>query len=92
MRLSPAHVDYIAFLVYRELKDNKRVVLKNADLVAGIVRARLLENLRAEGELEKEAERLLEPHRQRILAEGGDYARMIRDGMKKLARQKGIPL
>lgn len=92
MRLSPAHVDYIAFLVYRELKENKRVVLKNADLVAGIVRARLLENLRAEAELEKEAERLLEPHRQRILAEGGDYARMIRDGMKKLARQKGIPL
>lgn len=92
MRLSPAHVDYIAYLVYKELKENKRVVLKNADLVAGIVRARLIENLRAEAELEKEAERMLEPHRQRILSEGGDYARMIREGMKKLARQKGISL
>lgn len=92
MRLPKNHIDYIAFLVYKHLKENSRVTVTKPDAVVSTVRHEILENLRQEEELQREAEELLRNHRQQILQEGADYRRMVQEGMKKLARQKGFVL
>ena len=92
MRLPKNHVDYIAFLVYKTLKENPRIELSKPDAVVGIVRHELSENLRQEEQLLREAEELLAPHRAEILRTGADYRKMVNDGVKKLARKKGFVL
>lgn len=90
MRLSRNHVDYLAFLVLKSLKDNPRIELRNPDKAVGIVRQQLLENMRQEQELQREVEELLKKHRREILESDADYRRLVAEGVKKLARQKGF--
>jgi len=90
MKLSRNHVDFIAFLVYKRLKEHPRVEVLNADAVVNITRGKILENLQAEAELEREAEQLLQNHRADILQQGADYRRMVREGARTLARKRGI--
>lgn len=90
MRLSRNHVDYVAFLVYKALKDHPNLELKDPDAAIAAVRMELLANLQAEDELEKEAERMLAPHRTQILQSGADYQKMVREGMQTLAKKRGI--
>lgn len=92
MRLSKNHIDYVAFLVLRALKENPGVTVRDADGVVGAVRHRIVENLRAEAEIEEEAKRMLEPHKAEILRKGADYAKMLADGKKTLAKKRGIAL
>lgn len=89
MRLSPTHVDYLAFLVYKAMKDSPHVTVKNADAVVSTVRARIVENLRLEDELEKEALATLAKHRQQILGNDADYQKMVHEAVKILARKRG---
>jgi hypothetical protein len=90
MRLSRNHVDYIAFLVHREMKANKRVVVKNPDLLVSIIRTELLANLQAEVELEREATEMVNAHRREVLQGGADYRRLVDEGKRVLARKRGI--
>ena len=92
MRLSKNHVDYIAFLVYKGLKENPRITINKPDAVVSIVRHHLTENLRQEEEIRREAEELLSRHRQEILQNDADYRLMVSEGVKKLARRKGFVL
>lgn len=92
MRLSARHVDYMAFLVLKALKGNPHIGLRSPDGAVAIARTELLASLREEEELEKEALRMLAPHKERILREGGDFNRMLREGVRALAKKKGIVL
>lgn len=92
MRLSKNHVDYMAFLVHRALRENPRVELKNPDLAVSIVRTRVLENLHVEQEIEKEAEAIVKKHRAEIMQTGADYRKLVREGMKSIARKRGFTL
>jgi hypothetical protein len=56
------------------------------------VRAVITEDLTAEEELDREVERLLEPHAARMDAEGADYRKMFNLLKQKLARERGIVL
>lgn len=60
-----------------------------ADLVARI-QALLLENLRAEQELEEEAERLAERHARQMA--GMDQRKIIQGIKERLARERGFSL
>lgn len=90
MRLSNNHIDFMAFAVLQSMKRSPLVEVKNPNMVATIVRRSLVENLRMEEEIEREAEEMLKPHRQRILQEGADYQGMLREGKKTLAKKKGF--
>jgi hypothetical protein len=92
MRLSAQHVDYMAFLVHKALGTSTRVQVLSPDKVVGIVRGELMANLRAEVELEREAERMLEGKRSEILRGGLDFRKLVQDGARALAKKKGIPL
>ncbi|MBI5155467.1 DUF507 family protein [Candidatus Poribacteria bacterium] len=90
MRLTRNHLDYMAFLVLKALKANPGVTVLDADQVVAVIRREITGNLRAEEEIEREAIATLAPHRQRILSEGADYQKLIRDGKRALARKRGI--
>lgn len=92
MTLSRNRLDYMAFLVYRALKEHPNVTLRSPDAAVAIARRVLAENARQERELEKEAEAMLAGHRAEILRSQGDYRRMVQEGMRMLARKRGIPL
>ncbi len=89
MRLSTNHIDYLSFLVYKAMKESPHIDVKNPDAVVSSVRARIIENLRLEDELEKEALATLSKHRQEILSGDADYQRMVREAVKILARKRG---
>ncbi len=90
MRLSRNHIDYMAFLVYKGLKDHPNVDLLNPDGAVSIVRRRMIENLKLEDEIEAEAERMLAPHKAEILRTGADYGKMLAEGKRTLAKKRGV--
>ncbi len=90
MRLSKNHLDYMAFLVYKGLKEHPNVKLLDADKTVSIVRRRMIENLKMEEELEEEAERMLAPHRAEIIRTGADYGKMLAEGKRTLAKKRGF--
>ncbi|MDK2972870.1 MAG: hypothetical protein PWP23_2625 [Candidatus Sumerlaeota bacterium] len=92
MNVSRKHLDYLTFQIYRTLKENPRVPILNADLTVAVIRSQIVENLRIEQELEKEAEAMLKSHRREIIEQGADYRKLVREGMKTLARKKGFTL
>ena len=89
MRLTTNHIDYMAFLVYKAMKDSPHIAVHNADAVVSTVRARIVENLKLEDELEKEALEMLSKHRQQILSGEADYQKMVREAVKILAKKRG---
>lgn len=91
-RLSQNQIDYIAFSVYKMLQNHPKVDVRNADAIVSIVRQEIIANLKAEAEIEQEAEQKLAPHKAQILQEGADYHAMLRQGMQTIAKKKGIVL
>jgi hypothetical protein len=89
MRLSPNHVDYLAFLIYKAMKDSPHITINNPDAIVSTAHARIIENLKLEDELEKEALATLAKHRQQILGNDADYQKMVREAVKILARKRG---
>jgi len=61
-----------------------------ADAVVSVVRHRVLENLSLEQEIEEEAKAKLEPHKAQILREGADYAKMLQEGKRQIAKKRGV--
>jgi len=90
MRLSQNHIDYLAFIIYKAMKENDHITVHNPDAVVSTVRARVVENLRLEEQLEKEALELLSKHRQQILSSDADYRRMVREAVHMLAKKRGV--
>jgi hypothetical protein len=89
MRLSTSQIDYTAFLVLKAFKASPHITLHNPDAVVAAVRTRLIENLRLEEELEREAAQTLSRHRQQILSGDADYQKMLREAVRILARKRG---
>ena len=92
MRLSRNHVDYMAFLVFKALQNHPNVTVEDPDAIVGIARHRILEDLAAEQEIEEEAKAKLEPHKAQILREGADYAKMLQEGKRQIAKKRGFVL
>lgn len=92
MRLSQNQIDYIAFKIYKTLAAHPQVDVKNPDAIISAVRREIKHNLKLEQEIEKEAEAMLAPHKEKILREGADYADMLRSGIRTIAKKRGVVL
>ncbi|OGP84609.1 MAG: hypothetical protein A2Y95_12010 [Deltaproteobacteria bacterium RBG_13_65_10] len=93
MKVSAKQVEQIAHHVVSGLLSGGHLSpqVSHADLEAA-VRAVITEDLAAEDVLDREVERLLAPHAERMDAEGADYRKMFNLLKQKLARERGIVL
>lgn len=93
MRLTKKQVEVISMLIFENLKQKQLIVFKTEEEV---VMKRILDfflsDLKAEDELDREVEKLLETHSREL--EGGDvnYRKMFNMVKSKLAKERDIIL
>ena len=93
MKLTIEQVEKITELILRDLVENKLITLK-ADEAVRLKRMVeiVLKDLRAEDELDREVEGMINTHSDEIDSEQIDYRRMFNMVKHKLARERGITL
>jgi hypothetical protein len=93
MRLKPDKVESLAKKVTAALKDLKRLeFVASAEQVQGTIQRVILNDLRREDELEKEAEEILKEHRLKIDQRNLSYNTLVARAKQELARKKKIIL
>jgi hypothetical protein len=93
VRLTKEQVEVISSLIFENLKKKGLVVFKTGEeVVLGRILELFFSDLRAEDELDREVEKLLETHTK--VLEGGDvnYRKMFRMVKTKLAKERNIVL
>jgi hypothetical protein len=93
MKLTIEQVEKITSLILEDLKAEKLITFK-ADETVVLKRMQeiLLADLRAEDELDREVEGMINTHSDTIDSERIDYRRMFNMVKHKLARERGIIL
>ena len=93
MRLTVEQVEKISGLILEGLKEKGLVTFK-ADEAKVLERVReiILGDLRAEDDLDREVERIIEAHSGEIDSGGLDYRKMFQMIKHKLARERGMVL
>lgn len=93
MKLTIEQVEKITTMVLEDLKAKKLITFK-ADETVVLKRMEeiLLADLRAEDELDREVEGMIEDHSDTLDSERIDYRRMFNMVKHKLARERGIVL
>lgn len=93
MRLTPVKVKQLADLVAHTLEDNPEVDVKiKADDLRATIEKIITEDLKEEEEIEAEARRTLEQHREQIRRTGANFDEMLQKSIRKLARDRGFTL
>ena len=93
MRLKPEKVELLAKKVMQSLQKHQRVTFVGSpDSVEGVVRRIILNDLRQEDALEKEAEEILKQHRLAIDRQNMSYNTLLTRTKQQLARKKKIVL
>ncbi len=93
MKVSEKQIERMAAAVIQGLVEGGFAVPKGDRAeVEAAVREVIAADLRAEEDLDREVERLLAPHADRLDAEGADYRKMFALLKQKLARERGIVL
>lgn len=93
MRLKPEKIEYLARKILDNLKQIKRVELAaKPDQIEGAVRRVIMDDLKREDELEKEAEAILKQYQQRITMQNLSYNTLLAKTKQELARKKKIIL
>ena len=93
MKVSQKQIEQIAGAIVGGLMAG-RFIAPGADRTAleGAIREAIRADLAAEETLDREVERLLVQHADRLDAEGADYRRMFAMLKKKLAGERGVVL
>ena len=93
MRLKPEKVEYLAKKVVKDFGTLKKLeMIVPADQVEGAVRRVILDDLRREDDLEREAEEILKQYRQRIDLQNMSYNTLVAKTKQELARKRKIIL
>lgn len=93
MRLKPEQIQMLARVAYDALAAEDAVEMKSSrDTVLHQIEEVIREDLKAEEDLEAEARRLLDQHRDQIKVRGGNYDEMVRMTVKRLARERKMVL
>ncbi len=93
MRLRPEKIQMLAELIHDALVAHPELKLEGErDAVAGLIRRVIAEDLQAEDELEEEARRLLEEHREEMTRKGIAFDKMLLKTKQKLARERRFTL
>ncbi len=91
MRLTITQIDTIAALVMKRLTDEKLIIFKAAeDVVLGRIRTAILDDIKAEEELDREVEGLLRDHSAEIESGSVDYRRIFSMIKGKLVRERDL--
>ncbi len=93
MRLTKTQVDKISELILKKLKDNGLIVFKTdqAVVLERVVTA-ILDDLKAEDELDREVEGMLKAHSEEVESGRIDYRRMFSMIKGKLVRERGLTI
>ncbi len=93
MRLTKTQVDKISELIMKSLKDKGLIVFKTdpAVVLERVVTA-ILDDLKAEDELDREVEGMLKAHSSEVEAGRIDYRRMFSMIKGKLVRERGLTI
>lgn len=93
MRLTKEQTEKISKIIFEKLKDKNLLVLKaDEHKVLEKIHDVILEDLRAEDNLDKEVEEILKTHTGEIDTQKLDYRKMFNMIKGKLARERGIVL
>ncbi len=93
MRLTKTQIDKISELILKRLKDNNLIVFKTDEaLVLERVVTAILDDMRAEDELDREVEAMLKAHSDEVVSGRIDYRRMLSMIKGKLVRERGLTI
>ncbi len=93
MRLTKTQVDKISELILKRLKEKNLIVFKtDPALVLERVVTAILDDMRAEDELDREVEEMLKAHSDEIESGRIDYRRMFSMIKGKLVRERGLTI
>jgi hypothetical protein len=93
MRLTKTQIDKISELILKRLKDNNLIVFKTDEaLVLERVVTAILDDMRAEDELDREVEAMLKAHSAEVESGMIDYRRMFSMIKGKLVRERGLTI
>jgi hypothetical protein len=87
-----AVAERMAEAVVRRLATRKIVEIKDDAAARAAIRAVIVDNLRAEEQLEADARRLLTDHARQIKDSAADYRQLLGKVKEKLARDRGFVL
>lgn len=91
MKLTKEQVEKISALILESLKEKNLIVFKADEKnVLEKINDVILEDLRAEDDLDKEVEEILKSHTGQIDSQRLDYRKMFNMIKGKLARERGI--
>jgi hypothetical protein len=93
LRLTPEKVKQLADLVARHLEENPEVNVQiKPDALRSTISTLINDDLKEEAEIEAEARKTLEAHREQIRRSGANFDDMLHKSIKKLARDRGFTL
>lgn len=92
MRLNPYQIARLVKFIVSGLESAGIVLPKDEAEVAKIVETIIINDLKKEDELEKEAEALIRKHTANIHSDDLDYEMLVKRAKYELAKKKGIKL
>jgi hypothetical protein len=93
MRITKTQIDKISGLILQRLKDKDLIVFKTDEaVVLERVITAILDDMKAEDELDREVEGMLKAHTEEIEAGRIDYRRMFSMIKGKLVRERGLTI
>ncbi len=92
MRLNPYQINKLISLITSQLEAANFIQTKDEPEVKKVIEMIIVNDLKREEELEKEAEALIRKHTANIHANELDYELLIKRAKQELAKKKGIKL
>ena len=93
MRLKPEKIEHLANVIYESLASRSELTLtEHKDKIAGTIRRVVMEDMKAEDEIEEEAHRLLKEHKEQIQRQGASYEKILLKAKQKIARERKMVL
>ena len=93
MRLTTIQIDKIAALVMKRLSDEKLIIFKADEaVVLKRMQTAILDDIKAEDELDKEVGQLLRAHSEEMESGSVDYRRIFSMIKRKLVEERGLTI
>lgn len=93
MRLKPEKIEYMAGMIYETLAANKEIeICESREMVIGLIKRVLTEDMKAEDEIEEEAHQRLAPIKEEILRKGVSYDVIFHKAKQKIAQERKMVL
>lgn len=93
MRLSPKRIETLARVICRSLEQSSELQLvESPEKATQLIRQVIAEDIRLEEEIEDEARRLLDEHKNEIDRKGASYDSLLRKTKSRLAQERKMVL